>query len=417
MYVVCVGEEGELRIVHNSDNHNHAPDIEQVAKAKLKSDLCKLAAENPTRSLGQVYRAYVTSDAAPQRDDDDFLVPALSSCKSQMNRARRRTLPTLPQTRADVHLEGEWSRTKRGDDFVVHQDEEMVIFSTTENLERLAGSDTIFIDGTFKIAPRIYCQMYSFHVLFLGFFIPLVYALLPDKTRNTYYRMFEILKGSMARLNLQWNPAVIMTDFEQAMIACLRLQFPGSAMKGCNFHFAQAIWRQVQHLGLTQDYRETPEVRRVIRSLMALAHVPVAHVRRMFHTLSNMNGAAAVPELLNYFQRTWLDGQFPVRMWNVHGSETYTNNKLESWHHKMNAAIGKAHPNVFELIKCLEDEQEMRQVTTANAALGQHPAPSRRIYRERREAIRQLENELATGARNLDEYLAGMRRHMGCRFF
>ena len=41
----------------------------------------------------------------------------------------------------------------------------------------------------------------------------------------------------------------------------------------------------------------------------------------------------------------------------------------------MNAAIGKAHPNVFELIKCLKDEQEMTQVTTVNA--------TRRIYRKK----------------------------------
>ena len=37
----------------------------------------------------------------------------------------------------------------------------------------------------------------------------------------------------------------------------------------------------------------------------------------------------------------------------------------------------------------------------------------RKKYREREDAIKQLEQELESGTRNLEEYLTGIRRYVG----
>ena len=70
----------------------------------MKDDLCKKATTNPTKQLKELYRDYVNSEERPNQDDEDFMVPTLNSCRSQMYRARRRNMPTLPKTRAEINL-------------------------------------------------------------------------------------------------------------------------------------------------------------------------------------------------------------------------------------------------------------------------------------------------------------------------
>ena len=46
------------------------------------------------------------------------------------------------------------------------------------------------------------------------------------------------------------------------LIAAIRLQLPNTSHKGCFFHYTQALWRQVQALGLQQAYRVDATVER-----------------------------------------------------------------------------------------------------------------------------------------------------------
>lgn len=61
-------------------------------------------------------------------------------------------------------------------------------------------------------------------------------------------------------------------DFEQAAIGAARSTFTGAQIKGCLFHFSQAIWRKVQNIGLAPIY-EDGDVKKLVKSLGALAFV------------------------------------------------------------------------------------------------------------------------------------------------
>lgn len=65
-----------------------------------------------------------------------------------------------------------------------------------------------------------------------------------------------------------------MIDFETGLINALRQEFPGAQIRGCYFHFCQAIFRKVQALGLHVTYRENEEIRQQVRMLMAIAFLP-----------------------------------------------------------------------------------------------------------------------------------------------
>jgi hypothetical protein len=117
------------------------------------------------------------------------------------------------------------------------------------NLEMMAAADAIFMDGTFKISPPQFTQLFTLHIIYMEFFIPVVYALLKDKSSNTYYQMFATLRREMATCNLILHPLTLVLDFESSILPSLRQHFMNSIIKGCNFHFTQEVWRKIHVIG------------------------------------------------------------------------------------------------------------------------------------------------------------------------
>ncbi len=74
-----------------------------------------------------------------------------------------------------------------------------------------------------------------------------------------------------------------------------------------------------------------------INSVFALAFVPPTFVRVAWRGLKD-----EVPTINNrdqffeYFQGTWIDGNYPLCMWNVYSLDgPRTNNNAEGWHSKI----------------------------------------------------------------------------------
>ena len=72
---------------------------------------------------------------------------------------------------------------------------------------------------------------------------------------------------------------------------------------------------------------------RFAHSIIALAFVPVSFLRLAWSGLKLE--APEFPnkeELFHYYEDTWLNGQFPILMWNVFGvTGPRTNNHVEGW--------------------------------------------------------------------------------------
>ena len=58
-----------------------------------------------------------------------------------------------------------------------------IIGTSTEHGEQTL--DGRLIDGTFKYCPTFFMQLYTIHGMVNGY-MPLVYCLLPNKTKDTY---------------------------------------------------------------------------------------------------------------------------------------------------------------------------------------------------------------------------------------
>ena len=269
------------------------------------------------------------------------------------------------------------------------------------------------MDGTFKSAPEMFTQLYTIHATYRDHVIPAIYTLLTDKTQTTYHRVIDIIRQKMADSNLVFNPQTIISDFESALIPTIRQQFPNTLHHGCYFHHTHALWRQIQRLGLQPDYEEDQEVRRSQRSLMAIAFLPTHKIQETFQTLQQqpaVDGNNQLQRFFSYYEDTWLNGTFPLEMWNVHQATVRTNNMVEGWHSKLNRYVRRVHPNLHQLLNELKKEQAMTEVSLQRARLGGRPAPRRQKYVRIDEQVETLTADFAAERTNSMQYLAGLRR-------
>ena len=133
-------------------------------------------------------------------------MPKFAVVKSSLYRSCQKRLPPIPRSREDVSLQGEWENTLSGEQFLLCDDgdtDNIIMFATSENLKLLLEAKTIYTDGTFEICPRIFYQLFTINAFIHGKQFPLLYALLPAKTRAVYNRMFTLFKESLQASGLQ----------------------------------------------------------------------------------------------------------------------------------------------------------------------------------------------------------------------
>jgi hypothetical protein len=136
-------------------------------------------------------------------------------------------------------------------DFVLYDsgagEDRLIILGCVELLDGLARSSLWLADGTFKVVPSLFLQLYSIHFQFVTGINPAaVYCLLPNKTRATYDRVLVEIK----RLVPAADPTVILTDFESAAITAFCNSFPAARVTGCYFHLSQSILQKINEIGL-----------------------------------------------------------------------------------------------------------------------------------------------------------------------
>jgi hypothetical protein len=121
-------------------------------------------------------------------------VPAFHVVKRGMQLGRNRNVPTVD----DIHHIPQVLRQMIGVQQEDHEPElflklspdgpeqpNILIFTTVQNLDYLARSEHAVCDGNFKwqpLRPFPFAQFYTIHGFVRGEAVPLVFALLPDKS-------------------------------------------------------------------------------------------------------------------------------------------------------------------------------------------------------------------------------------------
>ena len=247
-------------------SHNHEQEEAEHIRRDIVLEMKEFASSQPHLSLKEVYEQVLTESVArlgSSHDPDELgmVMPDFLEVRNSLQRRRAKVRPTIPASLRDISLQAPWTLCEDGGPFLLFDDgsaNRILGFGSEESIRVLCSASCIFMDGTFRIVPRIFKQLYTLHASFRGKIMPLVYILLPNKEKETYKRMFELISTFASTLGLLYNPPEFRLDFEIAMLKAIEECFPHSEVSGCNFHFVQALYRRVQKYGLQKFYREDP---------------------------------------------------------------------------------------------------------------------------------------------------------------
>lgn len=413
--------------------HHHVPDPVDLELVKVDAALKTQAVNEPGTAPRRVLSEVMIGLSQEARGK--IAPPRTLKRRVQRARTHEHAFPAAPGNIAALNIPDRFKDTSDGRRFLLidtypegeddsDDDEEMeneresriIIFATDEGLDLMERNDSWFFDGTFKVAPRLFFQLFSIHVLAEGTVIPCVYALLQNKHQSTYERVFGILKNKRPNL----NPSKLLSDFEKAAIVAFTSTFPDAEMSGCFFHLGQAVWRNVQDKGLRQRYIEDEQIRLYVKFLCALAFVPSESVPESFDTIQESEEFPdELEELYSYFELTYVGRalrqhrrrpRYPISFWNMRQRTEQnlprTNNAIEGWHNGIQASLSNDKPSIWAFLEFLKKEENLQHVTIESVNAGN------RISRESKKQIarnQRLQTILPTyNTRPLENFLRGI---------
>ena len=133
--------------------------------------------------------------------------------------------------------------------------------------------------------------------------------------------------------------------------------------RGCYYHFMQSIWRKIQSLGLADVYRSSdPTLKLFVQKMAAIAFCSPSFVHPAWLGVQQeAPQILQVDSLVEYFDSTWINGQFQFQQWNYFDFDgPRTNNHVEGWHLYLKKVVGKPHPKMYELIEVIKKKQRRR---------------------------------------------------------
>ncbi|CAF1321107.1 unnamed protein product [Didymodactylos carnosus] len=253
-------------------------------------------------------------------------------------------LPTIPHDKTFEKIPDKLCVTLRNNQLLQFDtgpgSDRIIIFSSNRQLRLLEDTKHILVDGTFRVTPTMFYPLYVIHVLYKDSVIPTIFALLPNKTHQTYQQLNEIVQHCP-----WWNPDYITMDFERAAYNAFRI------------------------LGFKTNYETDPIFAHNVHKISALVFLPVSDVGQGFDDLYNALPSLYQP-LLNYFEDTYLgrhrptgrsDLLFPIEFWNMYQRTTElsmrTNNSAESWHRGLSSVMQCQYPSLWSFITSLQNEE------------------------------------------------------------
>ena len=393
-------------IISQSNEHSHelntgrseARQLVQQMKETVRSQLNPVNSQIIAASLQLVQDEKATQLSLPSR----------SALTRTLNRSKQTTsLPTIATD--DRHFE----IPDRFKQFCLFdsgkQDtERILIFGDLENLNALKlYNKTWLVDGTFKICPSQFYQLYTVHIQIGGFYPPCVYALLSNKRLSTYNKFLTALKSLIGDV----TPERILIDFEIAALSAFTSHYE-TDIKGCYFHLCQSFMRKISELGLKKTYEPNSELVLALNMIPALSFVPESKVEIGFDLVIeeicsvatkldiSQNDLEKLDELTAYFQKTYIRGDligrktlFPISLWNHYQNAVCglarTTNAVEGWHLGVTALFQGSHPSIHTFLEKIQLDSYNQKFNILKASSGIINL-SRKKYRDLNEKVQQI---------------------------
>ena len=366
-------ENGKCLITKQSSDHNHNAKI-----ASEESKLCTKKRIVDAVSKCKYLQTSIIMNKMHATNEELYDLPTNNVLKGKINYQKRKMYPKQPTSFDEITMNHIDVQTASEENFLLHssRDRFILIFGTINNVIMMCKSDHWMADGTFKVVPSLYEQLFTIFALIHDAYYPMLFVLLKDKKQSSYEDMLnEIIKICLAN---EIDPPVrfvIHLDFEIASSNAFTRVFPQCVISRCLFHLTQSIFRRVVSCGLKDLYITNQPFRDCIKMLAALSFLPPNEVTEAFQSLKE-NMCPEAQDIYNYFQATYVTGTlkyttrsgieirntplFPPTEWNSHSNTINrvqrSNNIQEGWHNRMRILCIKMHPTLGYFIETLLQE-------------------------------------------------------------
>ena len=102
----------------------------------------------------------------------------------------------------------------------------------------------------------------------------------------------------------------VVCDFEVALWKAIQSVFPQTSIRGCYFHWTQAVFKHITENGLKDAYSSVETSRTFLRKVLSLPLLPSELIRRAFKLLNQeaktFNDNRLVT-FMEYVRRQWID--------------------------------------------------------------------------------------------------------------
>ncbi|KAL3072446.1 hypothetical protein niasHS_017420 [Heterodera schachtii] len=306
---VRLDDEQHLTGRLGSKEHNHCAVFAQqsadAGRAQIKRAIEVDPQLRPSQMRAQV-RAGTADETFDQLGTNDALDRMVQRVKNKLvgnvNRANPLEIRFAPEL---LNKDGESvliydSRTQR-----VNEADVVMVFSHSKLLDVLRRNRRWSLDGTFRSAPTQWTQAFIVGAYVDKRMVVCAQALLPGKNSRFYREALSAIGNAVASA-----PA---RNFEKSMMRAAREVFPEALQSGCNFHWAQCLFRKAKSLGIFNLFNgndeeaeeERKNVHRTFRKVLTLALLPPMHVRRAF-ALTTERAPLGMQTWLSYVAKTFI---------------------------------------------------------------------------------------------------------------
>lgn len=396
--------------------HSHAADAAQVEKQQTITKLKSRAVETKedtnqviTECLGNLTQAC------------QGVMPTHGALRKLVRRKRKqvKAYPANPTNLEDLVIDGDF-RTYELENFLLGDSGDascrIIIFGRQRNTTLLKESKILFVDGTLKITPPPFSQVFVILAEMYGGVHPVLYALLPNKLRSTYDKLYRMV----LEIQPECHPEAIYCDFEVANFKSVQEHFPDAEIRGCFFHLAQNLHKRLTSFGFSTQYNNDADFALKAKMISALAFVPMGYMTEAMENLAD-ELPHELQNLLDWFEDNYIGRRnrrgrgrraplFPQEMWNVYerslNDEHRTNSHAEAAHRRLQNELGMQHPTVWKFIDGLKKVQHGRDLYYEQLIAGDDPPVKLKKYRQADERIKTIVSTFED--RNVVEYLRGI---------
>lgn len=126
------------------------------------------------------------------------------------------------------------------------------------------------------------------------------------KTTSCYKAVFDFIEKEVFQL----CPAEFMTDFEGGLRKALVYTYPNARIRGCWFHFSNALRKKSRSLGMYALIRNCPNAKMIMNMLKSLPLLPPQNFEEAYTLIKGLSDELKLfdkfKHFFQYFESYWI---------------------------------------------------------------------------------------------------------------